>query len=94
MKTIGIIALLGVASAIKVNHTPSDLLFRKSELYSGHPHWNEDPHSIPAPLSGKAYLTSTQARFIAENSTANIESREPTGTQWWHYNYGPYNEDS
>ena len=83
MKTIGF-ALLGMASAIKVN---------RSELYSAHPHWNEDPHSIPTPLEGKPYLTSTQARFIAENSTANIASATPTGPLEWHYNYGPYNEN-
>ena len=28
-------------------------------------HWNEDPHSVPAPLAGNPYLTSTQARYLA-----------------------------
>ena len=82
MKTIAALALFGGVSAIQVNKAP---------IYSAHPHWNEDPHSIPDPLAGQTYLTSTQARFIAENSTANMESREPTGDQWWHFNFGPYN---
>ena len=55
-------------------------------------HWNEDPHSRPTPLVNNPYLTSTQARFVSENSTANMESREPKGDQPWHFNYGPYNE--
>ena len=83
MKTIGF-ALLGLASSIKVNRSP---------VYAGQFHWNEDPSSVPSPLVGKPYLTSTQARFIAENSTANIGSDEPKGPQNWHYNYGPLNEN-
>ena len=87
-----ILALLGSAAAIKVNRLPSDLLTRKDPIFPPHLHWNEDYHSVPTPLEGKEYLTSTQARFISENSTANMESREPKGAQFWHYNYGPYNE--
>ena len=83
MKSIAILALLGAVSAVHMN--------KKAPVRSGQPHWNEDPNSIPDPLKGKPYLTSTQARFIAENSTANMESREPTGDQWWHFNFGPYN---
>ena len=45
-------------------------------------------------MVNKPYLTSTQARFISENSTANLESREPIGPLSWHYNYGAYNRDS
>ena len=94
MKTIAISAFLGLASSIRVNFPATDTWTRKSEVYPPHLHWNEDPHSVPSVLSGKPYLTSTQARFIAENSTANIESREPTDPLGWHYNFGIYNEDS
>ena len=74
-----IIALLGVAASIKVNRLPSDKLTKKDTQYPPHAHWNEDYHTAPTPLEGKPYLTSTQARFISENSTANQESREPKG---------------
>ena len=87
-----ILALFGVAASIKVNRLPSDQLPPKNTIFPPQLQWNEDYHSVPTPLEGKPYLTSTQARFISENSTANQESREPKGAQWWHYNYGPYNE--
>ena len=90
MKVIA--ALLGVAASIKVNRIPSDKLPKKRANQPPHLHWNEDYHSVPTPLEGKPYLTSTQARFISENSTANQESREPKGAQFWHYNYGPFNQ--
>ena len=40
-------------------------------------------------------MTSTQARFIAENSTANAKSVEPKywGPESWHYDSLPYNHD-
>ena len=61
-------------------------------------HWNGDPHSVPTPISGVNYMTSTQARFHAENSTANAKSAEPKyefpDNLPWHYNYGPYNADA
>ena len=63
-------------------------------IYAPQLHWNEDPHSVPEPLRGAPYLTSTQARFIAENSTANAYASEPKGDAWWYFNYGPYNADA
>ena len=94
MKSFVSVGLLGLAASIKVNEVPSDQLTRKVENYPPHLHWNEDPHSVPTPLNGKPYLTSTQARFVSENSTQNIESREPVGQLPWHYNFGAYNEES
>ena len=39
-------------------------------VYTTMRHWNEDPHSSPAPMvGGSTYLTSTQARFEKEGST-------------------------
>ena len=29
-------------------------------------HFNEDPHSVPSPLSGKPYLTSTDAKHFRD----------------------------
>ena len=78
------IAFIAATQAVKMNKAP---------VWSGQPHWNEDPHSIPTPLSGTPYLTSTQARFISENSTANMESREPHGDLGWHFNLDAYNKD-
>ena len=51
MKSIAILALLGAVSAVHMN--------KKEPIRSGQPHWNEDFHSIPDPLKGKEYLTST-----------------------------------
>ena len=89
MKSIALVLLLSSSSAIRVNDVAPDT----------HPnpvrplafHWNEDPHSVPDPMNGKAYQTSTQARFKAENSTANIRSTEPKGPQPTDYKFGPYN---
>lgn len=57
-------------------------------------HWNGDPHSVPTPISGVNYMTSTQARFVAENSTANAISSENSKELGWHYGVGPYNADA
>jgi len=35
-------------------------------VYTQSYHYNEDPHSVPNPLAGKRYLTSTQAKLIAD----------------------------
>ena len=34
-----------------------------SPIYPLEYHWNEDPHSVPSPIAGKRYLTSTQAKL-------------------------------
>ena len=63
-------------------------------------HWNEDPHSGPAPLNYKANaITSTQARFYKEDSTLNAKAELPKGNLpgWYASNgvfNGPYNEAS
>ena len=46
---------------------------------------------MPVPLKGVPFLTSTQARFINQNSTENQWATEPRSTQWWFYKYSPYN---
>ena len=62
MKTI----LLLVSSAVAINLTG------RPAVYTTMRHWNEDPHSSPAPMvGGRTYLTSTQARFEKEDSTLN-----------------------
>ena len=40
-------------------------------------HWNEDYHSVPNPLNGKPYLTSTQAKYV-RNGQTDLAS-EPLG---------------
>ena len=65
------------------------------QIHPSEDHWNADPHSVPTPISGVNFMTSTQARFIAENSTANaissIDESKYNYAAPWHYNYGPYN---
>ena len=60
-------------------------------IYPAKPHWNEDPTSRPEVLSGKKYLTSTQAKYISQNYTGHIKAMEPEGPeQYW---LRPYNVD-
>ena len=92
-------AIIATASAVSINgiHSANEVDGGHpwtGPIYESHPHMNEDPHSVPAPLRGQHYLTSTEARFIAENSTANAMAAEPKGDQWWYFNYGPYNADA
>ena len=47
--SIAVIAL--IASSVKAGVNPPTL------------HWNEDPTTVPRPLSGKPYLTSTLLRY-------------------------------
>ena len=65
MKSIAF--LMATSSAIRVNDI-KDIHFQNyvepsrphhSEIYAPELHWNEDPHSVPSPLRGKPYLTST-----------------------------------
>lgn len=51
-------------------------------IFTGEMHPNEDPNSIPAPLSGQGFVSSTMAKYTS-NGTTDI-AREPKGHQ------GPY----
>ena len=68
-----VLALLGAASA---QSAPNNA--HPAPVYPLDFHWNEDYHSVPNPLAGKAYLTSTQAKYIANGQT-DLAS-EPAGT--------------
>jgi hypothetical protein len=63
-------------------------------------HWNEDPHSTPAPMDyGQTAITSTQARFYKEGSDLNRKAELPTGNlPGWYAStgtfFGPYNGES
>ena len=46
-----------------------------SPVYPQSYHFNEDPNSVPNPLSGKKYMTSTLAKFAKEGQFQ--EAREP-----------------
>ena len=54
MKSIATALLLSMVAA-----TPDG-----SPVYPLEFHFNEDPHSVPDPIAGKKYLTSTQAKTI------------------------------
>ena len=53
-----IIAALLFSSAAAIS-TPEG-----SPVYTQEYHFNEDPHSVPNPLAGKAYMTTTQAKYL------------------------------
>ena len=51
--SLAILALISTAQAVRVS-TPDG-----SPVYVQDFHFNEDPNSVPNPLAGKPYLTST-----------------------------------
>ena len=55
---------LSMAVAGLVSATPDSLGLEGHPVSVAEFHFNEDPHSVPDPLAGKAYLTSTQAADI------------------------------
>jgi len=65
MKSISVIALLLVSSAEGIRMTTPD----GYQVYPLEYHFNEDYHSVPDPLSGKPYMTSTQARLMRGGQT-------------------------
>ena len=40
-------------------YVPPEAFEHHAEIRPLSYHWNEDPHSVPDPISGKKYLTST-----------------------------------
>ena len=91
MKTIAISLLMSSAVGVSITGRPA--------VYTTMRHWNEDPHSSPAPMvGGNTYLTSTQARFEKEGSTLNKAAQLPAGNLpgWFSSTgafEGPYNSN-
>ena len=83
MKTFAITLLVSSTLAIQLQE-PRGMFENNAHpenVYTTMRHWNEDPHSTPAALHyGKAAITSTQARFMKEGSTANSVAALPHGT--------------
>lgn len=66
--TLAVLALTTVDASKYTTIWPSDY------------HWNEDPHSVPSPLSGlygDRTMTTTQARWF-RNDNSDVE-QEPKG---------------
>ena len=86
MKNLALVALLTQScDAIKFEFF--------SEPHPIHPHdyhWNEDYHSVPDPISGVNWMTSTQAKYFRENTTD--VSSEPMGINQDYFS--AYNENS
>jgi len=61
--SLAILALISTAQAVRVS-TPDGSPVHVAEF-----HFNEDPHSVPEPLAGKPYITSTEAKLIANGQT-------------------------
>ena len=60
MKSVSLAILALVSSAQAVRMTTPD----GSPVHVAEFHFNEDPNSVPEPLAGKPYLTSTQAKLL------------------------------
>jgi len=62
MKSVSVAVLCALFSAttqaVKIS-TPDG-----SPIYPLEYHFNEDPHSVPDPIAGKKYMTTTQAKLI------------------------------
>lgn len=56
--SLAVMALVSTTQAIRMK-TPDG-----SPVYPLEFHFNEDPHSVPDPIAGKKYMTSTQAKLI------------------------------
>ena len=92
--SFAIVLLVASSQALRINGDPTSAVKTPDAVRPINLHWNEDPHSVPNPLiGGPDYMTSTQARFVAENSTANAKSVEPKywGPADWHFASEPYN---
>ena len=70
MKTI-VLIWIGAFEVSNAINTPDGY-----PVYPLEYHWNEDPHSVPSPIAGKPYMTSTQAKL--EKNGQYQEAREPT----------------
>ena len=79
--SLAILALISTAQAVRVS-TPDG-----SPVYVSEFHFNEDPHSAPNPVSGKPYLTSTQAKLVA-NGQFQL-AREPAPIVPQHNPFAP-----
>ena len=86
MKNFALVALLTQSSeAIKFEY------FSEPHPISPHDyHWNEDYHSVPDPISGVNWMTSTQAKYFRTNQTD--VSSEPVGID--QDLFSAYNENS
>ena len=89
--SVSALALLNLVSAHKLKNRgdpPPIIWFNQPSLISPQTyHWNEDPHSVPDPMEGKHYVTSTQAKYMKHEST-DLAS-EPVGINFDFFS--PYN---
>ena len=90
-------ALIASAAAIR---TPDGV-----PVYVQSFHFNEDPHSVPNPLAGKPYMTSTQAKYLSKetwdtdtevtdihprfHTQFNRKAKEPKTSRLWLNRYWP-----
>ena len=102
MKTFAIALLISSTQAVQIRE-PRQLWHynpHPDNVYTTMRHWNEDPHSSPAPMNyGETAITSTQARFYKEDSNLNRKAELPEGNLpgWYAATgtfFGPYNEES
>ena len=76
--------------ALLISSTSAIYMNKRGPIYPASLHWNEDPHSVPTPISGVDFFTSTQARLKADNFTGHIQAYEHKG-QNPDYAFAPYN---
>ena len=67
-----------------------DFFHPANPVYPHDYHWNEDYHSVPNPISGVNWMTSTQAKYLANEQTD--VSEEAKGINYDYFT--PYNAKS
>ena len=102
MKTFAVALLVSSTQAVQLRE-PRELWHynpHPDNVYTTMRHWNEDPHSSPAPINYSApAITSTEARFYKEGSNLNRKAELPEGNLpgWYAATgtfFGPYNGSS
>merc|ERR1719198_2138801 len=89
MKYAVIAALFASSEAVKLDPFLGKILGHKDEVYPYMFHENEDLNSVPAPLSNRKYMTSTQAKLL-KNDQDDL-AHEPWGLDpQFHEPYNKY----
>jgi len=84
MKTsIAVLALVSSAQAVKVRDLYNTW---STPIQPQSYHYNEDPHSVPDPLAGKDYMTSTQAHLKIKKES-QLASEPSHFNPDWHIAY-------
>ena len=92
MKTLAIALFVSTSYGVQLERQLWPNNPHPENTYTTMRHWNEDPHSSPAPINyGIEGMTSTQARFYKEGSNLNRQAALPKGNlPGWYFSTGTF----